>query len=1624
MLDGSSITLYVEDAETLDNVSISFGSGSYSSNLTGTALTLGSAASLSTGSSGYGYLSGTSITSFGTIAVTANTLYANATTLTNVGTVTVTGSGGWFNESGTTFTNSGLLAIAAGATAELNNTTFSNSGTITVAAGGTLDLLNSYSLASLGSIVVAAGGVVAVAGSLDLGGGTLDVAAGSEFGNLVETGTLSNGTLKLDGGTFTEQGATFNNLTVLGPLVIASSLNVTGGLMVESLAGTTPGSILFTGSNSSLNVQDTETLDNVSITFGASSVYGTIAATTLTLGAGATLNANASNYAYLGGSVVTNRGRIAVTTALYEGATAFTNAGTIAVSGVGFFDAYGYLGTGTFTNTGLLTIGAGATAEFGNSTSLANTGTITVAAGATLELAGSYSLASLGSIVVAAGGVIDLTGTLNLGGSTISLAPGSGLDDLQVNGLLMNGTVLQNGGTLTASGGTLDAIKLQGTVAATYNSTVYVEGGLTATGAGDAIDLTSTYGSSLNVLDSETLDGAAISFGSQANITAAASLTLGAHTQVQGIGNTINFDSVVAGSAITNAGTITVLDGQLNVDALSFINTGTILFGAGEGLSIGYSDAFQNKGLFDAVANSGVETISAGGGRLSNLAATTLSGGTFEVDEGTTLDLNIGNTITTDASTIVLSGPDSSLLEFNGTAYVGLESSLTSVAASGALKLLAGRSWNGKSLTDSGSIVLGGGVFTAPVLNVSSTGTLFGFGTVAASLGDAGTIQADGGNLLLTATPTGTGGQVIDAGSTLELATASADAVTFNGLGARLRVDVPGSYTGTLTSVAAGDALMLQGVSATSATSSGTTLTVNLTGGTTETFTTSAALTGIREGVTQDGLGNSQVVFYRYASPAAEAPNPVVFGNHHVGDTVTQALTLSNAAATDGYSEALDGSLSGATGAITTSGTVALLAPGAANSTGLTVSLVTATAGAKTGSATINLATDGNGIDGNASLALPSQTVTATGAVFNYATAVVVPNPVAFGNHHVGDLVTQAVTLGNGAVSGAYSENLNAAFTGASASLTDSGSVSELAAYTASAALGLTLATGVAGAITGTATLALVSDGSTIDGLGTTVLAPVVISAGGSVFNYATAVVVPNPVAFGNHHVGDLVAQAVTLGNGAAAGGYSENLDAAFASAAGGLLDSGSVAELGAGVASTALRLTLATGIAGAISGSATLGVSSDGSTIDGLGTTALAALVIAGSGSVFNYATATVAPNPVAFGNHHVGDTVTQAVTLGNGAAAGAYSEKLAAVFSGAAGGLTDSGSVSGLAAGSHSAALALTLATGVAGAISGSATLALTSDGTGIDGLGTTALAPDVITGSGSVFSYATASLAPNPVTFGKHHVGDVVSQAVTLGNSAASSGYSEALDAAFSSASGGLTDSGSIAGLAAGASSSALRVTLATGIAGAISGSATLGLASDGGTIDGLGTTALAAAVLTGAGSVYNYATASVAPNPVAFGNHHVGDAVTQAVTLANTAAAGAYSENLDAAFTGASGGLLDSGSVAGLAAGASTSILTLALATGVAGAIGGSATLGLASDGGTIDGLGTGAGGDRRVGRGVQPRHGRAVVQHHPVRQPPCRRHGGASRHAVQHGSGEWLLGEPGRDFLRFHRRADG
>jgi hypothetical protein len=294
--------------------------------------------------------------------------------------------------------------------------------------------------------------------------------------------------------------------------------------------------------------------------------------------------------------------------------------------------------------------------------------------------------------------------------------------------------------------------------------------------------------------------------------------------------------------------------------------------------------------------------------------------------------------------------------------------------------------------------------------------------------------------------------------------------------------------------------------------------------------------------------------------------------------------------------------------------------------------------------------------------------------------------------------------------------------------------------------------------------LALTSDGTGVDTLGTTGLTAQTISASATLFAYATADLGASVFDFGQHHVGDTLTQALALSNTAAAGTSSENLDASFSATSGSLTGSGNVALLAAGATDTSdLTVGLNSAIAGAVTGGATLDLTSDGTGVDTLGSTGLTAQTIAASATLFAYATADLGQTAIDFGIVHVGQSVTQALTLSNTAAAGGFSENLDANFAAATSNITDVGSVTGLAAQSSTSDLSVGLDTTTATVINGSATVALTSDGAGIDTLEAMALDPQTVTVTGTVDNYATASIA---VLSGQTLTGVATDETIDLG------------------------------------------------------------------------------------------------------------------------------------------------------------------------------------------------------------------------------------------------------------------
>ncbi|MBV9758180.1 MAG: Hint domain-containing protein, partial [Alphaproteobacteria bacterium] len=298
--------------------------------------------------------------------------------------------------------------------------------------------------------------------------------------------------------------------------------------------------------------------------------------------------------------------------------------------------------TEDFANTGLVQIGG--ELDLAVAGSFANTGTLALAAGATLDLRADTSLASLGHIDNA-GGAVKLGGTLDLGGATLSDAPGGAFVDLVLAGTVRDGTLVSAGGTLAAQGATFDAMTYAGTLdlsALGTATTLAVADGITVTGGTIAV---TAAGDTLQVLDSETLDGLRLNLGAPGGEAAlrgdaAGTLALGADTVLHALGG----EMTVSAATLVNQGEVTVAAGALSMAATTLSNVGTMALG-GTGSSL----VLQGETL----ANGG--EIQIGGGDTPVLQSVTYqdqpapagfaNAGTLTLNPGGVLDLDANATL-------------------------------------------------------------------------------------------------------------------------------------------------------------------------------------------------------------------------------------------------------------------------------------------------------------------------------------------------------------------------------------------------------------------------------------------------------------------------------------------------------------------------------------------------------------------------------------------------------------------------------------------------------------------------------------------------------------------------------------------------------------------------------------------------------------------------------------------------------------------------------------------------------------------------------------------------------------------------------------------------------------------
>ena len=448
----------------------------------------------------------------------------------------------------------------------------------------------------------------------------------------------------------------------------------------------------------------------------------------------------------------------------------------------------------------------------------------------------------------------------------------------------------------------------------------------------------------------------------------------------------------------------------------------------------------------------------------------------------------------------------------------------------------------------------------------------------------------------------------------------------------------------------------------------------------------------------------------------------------------------------------------------------------------MTVGIDTSAAGAISGTATLDFETDGtDGSSGLAAIANGSETVNLSGNVFRRADADVTA-PVGFGNVRIGDVAQQDLTIENAAAADGFSESLNATFGGTTGSATTSGSLLQLGADSSdNSSFTVGINTSAAGTISGTATLNFQTDGTDgSSGLAAIANGSETVNVSGNVFRRAQADV-SNSVSLGNARVGDVSQQVLNLGNAAAADGFSESLNANFGATTGSASASGAISQLAADSSdNSSLTIGINTSAAGAISGTATLNFQTDGTDgSSGLAAIANGSETVNVSGNVFRRAEADVTA-PVSFGNVRVGDVSQQALDVGNAAAADGFSESLNASFGATTGSVTANGSISQLAADStDNSSLTIGINTGIAGTISGTATLNFQTDGTdGSSGLAAIANGSETVNVSGTAFRPAEA-VVTDEVDFGIVHVGDNLSAAtIQIGNEATADQFSEDL------------------------------------------------------------------------------------------------------------------------------------------------------------------------------------------------------------------------------------------------------
>jgi len=337
------------------------------------------------------------------------------------------------------------------------------------------------------------------------------------------------------------------------------------------------------------------------------------------------------------------------------------------------------------------------------------------------------------------------------------------------------------------------------------------------------------------------------------------------------------------------------------------------------------------------------------------------------------------------------------------------------------------------------------------------------------------------------------------------------------------------------------------------------------------------------------------------------------------------------------------------------------------------------------------------------------------------------------------------------------------------------------------------------------------------------------------------------------------------------------------------------------------------------------------------------------------------LAAKTVNFGNYRVGSTLSQTIAVTNAGfvTSNNVTESLIVSSTSAVGdgSISVPGTPAWLNPG-QSMNLTVGLNGTIAGLNSGTATPSFGSvkGGSASTTTTTTAVGSEAISLSGTGYRQAVPGFSTSSPDIGNFRVGSTnVTGSITVSNTATNDAYSEKVSVS-SISNTGLATVGTMPGLIAAGSNSTITVGISTISAGANSGTARLGLNSDGTGTSGLTALTLTPQDISITAYGYRVATQSFSATTVDLGKFHVGaTAVSGSTTISNIATNDAYSEKLEVLTSSSTGGA-SHGTLPGLITAGGNASLGVALANvSSVGANTGTVTVGLKSNGTGTSGL---------------------------------------------------------------------